>query len=154
GVIAAPAAHARGLAPARPAPDRGLALVLCRPGHPGRGQEFPPRVLYPLFRPGRDDRAGRHGELELRPCREPRYNRPPPPLLLPLGLGCAVEDYRGGVLRIPGRVTDITQARSRERPMRTLSRRWAQFMEADSWAELASWRRADTAAAALRPTGT
>jgi hypothetical protein len=28
-----------------------------------------------------------------------------------------------------------------EEPMRNLYRRWAQFMEADSWDELMPWRR-------------
>jgi len=70
------------------------------------------------------------------------------------GMGRAVEGWEWEGLRMPGRVVEITQAQSSEEPMRNLYRRWAQFMEADSWAELASWRRADTAAAALRPTGT
>ena len=37
---------------------------------------------------------------------------------------------------------DITHAQSSEEPMRNLYRRWAQFMEADSWDELATWRHA------------
>ena len=38
-------------------------------------------------------------------------------------------------------VIDITEAKSSEHTLRNLYRRWAQFMEAPSWRELASWRR-------------
>jgi hypothetical protein len=37
--------------------------------------------------------------------------------------------------------------------MRNLYRRWAQFMEADSWAELATWRQPQVESS-LRRTGT
>ena len=57
-----------------------------------------------------------------------------------MGLGAAVENFEWDGLRLPGRVIDITQAQSSEEPMRNLYRRWAQFMEADSWDELATWR--------------
>ncbi len=57
-----------------------------------------------------------------------------------MGLGAAVENFEWDGLRIPGRVIDITEAQSSEEPMRNLYRRWAQFMEADSWADLATWR--------------
>ena len=43
--------------------------------------------------------------------------------------------------RMPGRVVDLTKAQASEEPMRNLYRRWAQFMEADSWDELMTWRR-------------
>ena len=42
---------------------------------------------------------------------------------------------------MPGRVVDLTKAQASEEPMRNLYRRWAQFMEADSWDELMTWRR-------------
>ena len=42
---------------------------------------------------------------------------------------------------MPGRVIDLTKAQASEEPMRNLYRRWAQFMEADSWDELMTWRR-------------
>lgn len=48
---------------------------------------------------------------------------------------------------------DITKAQSSEEPMRNLYRRWAQFMEADSWDELATWRHA-VSTGPLRRTGT
>ena len=48
---------------------------------------------------------------------------------------------------IPGEVVDITDVRSSEQPARNLYRRWAEFMQADSWDALMSWRRNDRAAA-------
>ena len=36
---------------------------------------------------------------------------------------------------------DITEAKSSEHNLRNLYRRWAEFMDADSWDELATWRR-------------
>jgi hypothetical protein len=56
------------------------------------------------------------------------------------GLGAEVEDYECDGLCIPGWVIDITEAKSSEHNLRNLYRRWAQFMEADSWDELMSWR--------------
>ena len=50
-------------------------------------------------------------------------------------------------MRIPGEVIDITEAQSSEQPMRNLYRRWAEFMEAESWDELATWRSEARAAA-------
>ena len=46
-------------------------------------------------------------------------------------------------LRIPGMVMDITEAKSSEHNLRNLYRRWSEFMEAESWDELATWRRAE-----------
>jgi len=59
-----------------------------------------------------------------------------------MGLGSAVENFEWHELRIPGKVVDITKAQSSEEPMRNLYRRWAEFMEAPSWEELATWRSA------------
>jgi len=42
---------------------------------------------------------------------------------------------------------DLTEAKSSEHNLRNLYRRWAQFMEAESWAELATWRKSAPAAA-------
>ncbi len=64
------------------------------------------------------------------------------------GLGAAVDDYEWDGVRIEGAVIDITEAQSSEEPMRNLYRRWAQFMEAESWDDLATWRRTRPAAAA------
>jgi len=57
------------------------------------------------------------------------------------GLGYEVENYQWGGLRLPGSVMDLTAAKSSEHNLRNLYRRWAQFMEADNWAELAGWRK-------------
>jgi nitrite reductase/ring-hydroxylating ferredoxin subunit len=65
-----------------------------------------------------------------------------------MGLGRAVEDYEFEGLRLPGRVIDITSAKSSEEPMRNLYGRWAQFMEADSWDQLMGWRHHAPAEAA------
>ena len=37
--------------------------------------------------------------------------------------------------------TGLTKAQASEEPMRNLYGRWAQFMEADSWDALMTWRR-------------
>jgi len=63
------------------------------------------------------------------------------PYTYEMGLGHAVEDYEYEGFRMPGRVIDITTAQASEEPMRNLYGRWAQFMEADSWDELMSWRK-------------
>ncbi len=69
------------------------------------------------------------------------------------GLGWAVEDWEWDGLRMPGRVVEITQAQSSEEPMRNLYSRWAQFMEADGWADLATWRHPESEGLQLRRTG-
>jgi phenylpropionate dioxygenase-like ring-hydroxylating dioxygenase large terminal subunit len=56
------------------------------------------------------------------------------------GLGTEVDDYECDGLRIPGWIIDITEAKSSEHNLRNLYRRWSQFMEADNWEALMSWR--------------
>ncbi len=43
---------------------------------------------------------------------------------------------------------DLTEAKSSEHNLRNLYRRWAQFMEAANWDELAGWRKPAAAQAA------
>jgi nitrite reductase/ring-hydroxylating ferredoxin subunit len=57
------------------------------------------------------------------------------------GAGCEVADFCWEGMRIPGSVMDITDAKSSEHNLRNLYRRWAEFMEAARWDELATWRR-------------
>jgi len=64
------------------------------------------------------------------------------------GMGHEVEDYEWDGLRLPGWVMDLTEAKSSEHNLRNLYRRWAQFMEAESWADLAIWRKSAAAHAA------
>ena len=54
---------------------------------PPRSQGVPAPVLHPLLRSRRSDRAGRHGELELRPRGQPGRHGPTAPLQLPDGHG-------------------------------------------------------------------
>ena len=46
-------------------------------------------------------------------------------------------------MRFPGTgtVMDITEARSSEHNLRNFYRRWAAFMDAEGWDDLATWRR-------------
>jgi hypothetical protein len=53
-----------------------------------------------------------------------------------------VQNFAWDGLQLPGVVMDITEAKSSEHNLRNLYRRWAAFMEAESWDELATWRRA------------
>ena len=66
------------------------------------------------------------------------------------GLGFEVDNYEWQGLRIPGTVMDITEAKSSEHNLRNLYRRWAEFMEAESWEVLATWRHDSRAAAEER----
>ena len=63
-------------------------------------------------------------------------------------MGRAVENYAFDGFRVPGSVFDITEAKSSEHNLRNLYRRWAQFMEAESWEALTPWRRPAEAQAA------
>jgi hypothetical protein len=63
------------------------------------------------------------------------------------GMGTEVENYVWEGFRLPGSVVDLTEAKSSEHNLRNLYRRWAQFMEADNWDQLAARRRAAAPAA-------
>ncbi len=56
------------------------------------------------------------------------------------GLGFEVENYEWDGLRFPGTVLDITEAKSSEHNLRNFYRRWAAFMDAERWEDLATWR--------------
>jgi len=64
------------------------------------------------------------------------------------GMGSEVENYEWEGLRVPGVVVDLTEAKSSEHNLRNFYQRWAEFMEAESWGELTSWRRRARAEAA------
>jgi len=64
------------------------------------------------------------------------------------GMGSEVENYEWEGFRVPGVVVDLTEAKSSEHNLRNLYRRWVEFMEAESWDELTSWRRPGRAEAA------
>jgi phenylpropionate dioxygenase-like ring-hydroxylating dioxygenase large terminal subunit len=63
------------------------------------------------------------------------------------GMGHAVENYECEGLRVPGSVTDLTEAKSSEHNLRNLYRRWAEFMEAEDWDALTTWRHTRAEAA-------
>lgn len=67
-----------------------------------------------------------------------------------MGMGQAVGNWEWDGLEMPGRVIDITKAFASEEPMRNLYKRWAEFMEADSWDDLATWRGRAVAAGKAR----
>jgi phenylpropionate dioxygenase-like ring-hydroxylating dioxygenase large terminal subunit len=57
------------------------------------------------------------------------------------GIGYEVQDFTWDGLHLPGVVMDITEAKSSEHNLRNLYRRWAEFMEAESWEALTTWRQ-------------
>ena len=61
------------------------------------------------------------------------------------GMGFEVQNFAWDGLQLPGVVMDITEAKSSEHNLRNLYTRWAAFMEAESWDELATWRRPEPA---------
>jgi len=56
------------------------------------------------------------------------------------GMGHEIENFEWDGLRLPGWVMDLSEAKSSEHNLRNLYRRWAEFMEAESWDALATWR--------------
>jgi phenylpropionate dioxygenase-like ring-hydroxylating dioxygenase large terminal subunit len=56
------------------------------------------------------------------------------------GIGYEQADFEVDGLKFPGLVTDLSEAKSSEDNLRNLYRRWADFMDADSWETLANWR--------------
>ena len=62
------------------------------------------------------------------------------------GMGWEQDGYDWDGLQLPGSVMDLTEAKSSEHNLRNLYRRWAEFMEADDWDALMTWRRPARAA--------
>ncbi len=56
------------------------------------------------------------------------------------GLGYERANFECDGLRFPGMVTDLTEVRSSEDNLRNFYKRWSEFMDADSWDALATWR--------------
>ena len=53
-----------------------------------------------------------------------------------MGLGRATRGFEDHGLKLPGAISDVTQANASEHNQRGFYTRWRQFMEADSWAGL------------------
>ncbi len=70
----------------------------------------------------------------------PGMNRRRRPYNSEQGLGFEQHDFEYQGLKFPGVVMDITEAKSSEHNLRNFYRRWAEFMDAASWGELATWR--------------
>ena len=56
------------------------------------------------------------------------------------GMGSEQTNFELDGLKIPGTVMDLTEAKSSEQNLRNFYKRWAEFMDAPTWEELASWR--------------
>src|SRR5262249_52809853 len=148
GVVAAPAPNNRGVAPPRAAQTEVWRWFLVDREAPAEVKRFLRdyyiRYSGPAGLTEQDDmenwnyaHAASRGTIARRyPCGDEE------------GMGWAGEGGGGDGRRRPGRAVEITQAKSSEEPMRTLYRRWAQFMEADSWDELAGWRSRQTRSSA------
>jgi hypothetical protein len=53
-----------------------------------------------------------------------------------MGLGRATRGFEDHGLKLPGAISDVTQANASEHNQRGFYTRWRQFMEADSWTGL------------------
>ena len=86
---------------------------------PGGGQGLPAPLLHPLLRPVGTHRAGRHGELELRPRREPRHHRAPASLQLRDGASAAARaTSRITASGCPALISDVTDGQRSENNQR------------------------------------
>ena len=56
------------------------------------------------------------------------------------GMGFEQTNYQFQGIELPGVVMDLTEAKSSEQNLRNFYKRWSEFMEADSWEQLATWR--------------
>ena len=93
-----------------------------------RGQGPAAALLHALRRSGRDDRAGRYGELELRDGRQPRHDRAALSLQLP---GLARDRARDND-PVPGNVsTQVTEENARG-----FYRSWQRYLDGADWPAL------------------
>ena len=58
-----------------------------------------------------------------------------------MGMGLGSPNFEDNGLKLPGLILDTTEVKAAEQNQRAFYGRWAEFMEADSWDELATWRR-------------
>jgi hypothetical protein len=54
-----------------------------------------------------------------------------------MGLGRSTHPFEDHGLRLPGVISDVTEANASEHNQRGFYTRWRQLMEAGSWAEIA-----------------
>ena len=57
-----------------------------------------------------------------------------------MGMGLGNPNFEDDGLKLPGLILDATEVRAAEQNQRAFYGRWAGFMEADGWDELATWR--------------
>ena len=57
-----------------------------------------------------------------------------------MGMGLGNPNFEDDGLKLPGLVLDATEVRAAEQNQRAFYSRWAGFMDADGWDELATWR--------------
>ena len=55
-----------------------------------------------------------------------------------MGMGFETPNFESRGLKLPGVVVDATEAKASEQNQRAFYKRWAEFMEAPSWDELAT----------------
>ena len=57
-----------------------------------------------------------------------------------MGLGYGTPNFENDGLKLPGLIMDTTEFKAAEQNQRGFYRRWAEFMDADSWGNLTTWR--------------
>ena len=57
-----------------------------------------------------------------------------------MGQGRESEGYTENGLHLPGKILNVTDAKAGEHNQRSFYTRWAQFIQAKDWHQLATWR--------------
>jgi hypothetical protein len=57
-----------------------------------------------------------------------------------MGLGYGTPNFENDGLKLPGLIMDTTEFKAAEQNQRGFYRRWAEFMDADNWGNLTTWR--------------